>query len=70
MVENSVFDDVNKLSPIDTEKLKSLDEILEEEEMRPRSPSNTGLFSKLFKKRAVSFTVLQKRILVYIHLNA
>ncbi len=54
MVDSGVFDDVNKLTPFDPQRAKSLDEILEDEETRPRSTSSSGgLFSKLFKKRPV-----------------
>ena len=53
MIETGVFDDVNKLCPLEAQRSKSLDVVLEEEEqamLRQRSGSNS-LFGKLFKTR-------------------
>lgn len=57
MLETNVFDDVNKLSPLEAQRSKSLDMVLEEEEqesMRQRTASNS-FFGKFFKpKRQVT----------------
>ena len=54
MIENSVFDDVNKLHPIVCDTAKSLDELVVEDDLRPRVNSSGSLFARLFKKRQVS----------------
>lgn len=51
MIENVVFDDVNKLHPIVCDVAKSLDELVVEDDLRPRVNSSGSLFSRLFKKR-------------------
>ena len=54
MIETVVFDDVNKLHPIVCDVAKSLDELVVEDDLRPRVNSSGSLFSRLFKKRQVS----------------
>ena len=60
MLETNVFDDVNKLSPLEAQRSKSLDMVLEEEEqesMRQRTASNS-FFGKFFRpKRQVTIDI-------------
>ena len=59
MIETGVFDDVNKLAPVEIQRSKSLEVVLEEEDqaaLRQRT-SSTSFLGKLFKpKRQVSYS--------------
>ena len=54
MLENKVFDDINKISPIDPKKttIPTIEEEEEEREARRRTNTHSGNWlKKMFKKR-------------------